>query len=229
MRLSCNGCRVLRKGCSRECPIRPCIQWIRSPQSQANATIFLAKFYGRAGLINLIHAAAPHLRPAAFRSLLHEACGRIVDPILGCTGLLSSGRWHLCEAAVGAVLNGAPIGKMSAWCESASSSMLRACDIRHVANKEAKSGLHKVKGSSSKGFKRNRGGKAGKKGKEIAEVSDEEWASGLSDHRSSLVNNCNGESCSVETETETAVVEAAAEACDDGGLDLSLTLGCFSS
>ncbi|KAL1325816.1 hypothetical protein HN51_035868 [Arachis hypogaea] len=221
MRLSCNGCRVLRKGCSGECPIRPCLQWIKSPQSQANATLFLAKFYGRAGLINLIHAAAPHLRPAAFKSLLHEACGRIVEPILGCTGLLSSGRWDLCEAAVEAVLSGSPIGKVSLWCESAGSSMLKACDIRHVANKGMKSGLHKVK-ESSKGFKRNGGGK-GKRGKEIADVSDDDWASGLSDHRS-LVNG-NGDSCSVETETDT--VEAA-EACD-GGLDLNLTLGCFSS
>ena len=49
MRLSCNGCRVLRKGCSDACTIRPCLQWIKSPDAQANATVFLAKFYGRAG------------------------------------------------------------------------------------------------------------------------------------------------------------------------------------
>ncbi|EMS48698.1 hypothetical protein TRIUR3_33679 [Triticum urartu] len=42
MRLSCNGCRVLRKGCSEDCSIRPCLQWIKSPEAQANATVFLA-------------------------------------------------------------------------------------------------------------------------------------------------------------------------------------------
>lgn len=36
---------------------------LHNPQSQANATIFLAKFYGRAGLLNLIIAGPEHLRP----------------------------------------------------------------------------------------------------------------------------------------------------------------------
>lgn len=64
--MSCNGCRILRKGCSDDCIIRPCLQWIPSSDSQANATIFLAKFYGRAGLFNLITAAAHHLRPGIY-------------------------------------------------------------------------------------------------------------------------------------------------------------------
>lgn len=63
MRMSCNGCRILRKGCGDTCTIRPCLQWIRTSQSQANATVFLAKFYGRAGLVNLINAGPQHLRP----------------------------------------------------------------------------------------------------------------------------------------------------------------------
>ena len=63
MRMSCNGCRVLRKGCTDDCSIRPCLQWIASPESQAHATVFLAKFYGRAGLMNLINAGPDHLRP----------------------------------------------------------------------------------------------------------------------------------------------------------------------
>lgn len=66
MRMSCNGCRVLRKGCSDNCSIKPCLQWIKSPDSQANATVFLAKFYGRAGLLNLINAGPEHLRPGSF-------------------------------------------------------------------------------------------------------------------------------------------------------------------
>lgn len=63
MRMSCNGCRVLRKGCSENCSIRPCLQWIKSAESQANATVFLAKFYGRAGLMNLLSTGPDHLRP----------------------------------------------------------------------------------------------------------------------------------------------------------------------
>ncbi|KAL0430130.1 UNVERIFIED_CONTAM: LOB domain-containing protein 40 [Sesamum radiatum] len=91
--MSCNGCRVLRKGCSQNCTLRPCLQWIKSPESQANATLFLAKFYGRAGLINLINAAPTHLHPEIFRSLLYEACGRIINPVHGSVGLMCSGNW----------------------------------------------------------------------------------------------------------------------------------------
>ncbi|KAJ9677023.1 hypothetical protein PVL29_022157 [Vitis rotundifolia] len=160
MRMSCNGCRVLRKGCNDSCTLRPCLQWIKNPDFQANATVFLAKFYGRAGLINLINAGPEHLRPAIFRSLLYEACGRIVNPIYGSAGLLWSGSWQLCQAAVEAVLSGAPIMQISA--ESAVSSMsppLKAGDIRHVSKDENSAGssheLHKVKSRGR--FKRSSG------------------------------------------------------------------------
>lgn len=135
--MSCNGCRVLRKGCSENCSIRPCLQWIKSPESQANATVFLAKFYGRAGLMNLINAGPEHLRPAIFRSLLYEACGRIVNPIYGSVGLLWSGSWQLCQAAVEAVLKGAPITPIaSEAAESDHGLPLKAYDIRHVSKDE---------------------------------------------------------------------------------------------
>ncbi|CAK9147722.1 unnamed protein product [Ilex paraguariensis] len=150
MRMSCNGCRVLRKGCNQACSIRPCLEWIETPEAQANATVFLAKFYGRAGLLNLLNAGPQHLRPAIFRSLLYEACGRIVNPIYGSAGLLWSGNWQLCHAAVEAVLKGAPIVQVSS--DSAVSSMsppLKACDIRHVSRDENTAGssrdLHVVK------------------------------------------------------------------------------------
>ncbi|CAN6336585.1 unnamed protein product [Urochloa humidicola] len=150
MRLSCNGCRVLRKGCTEACTIRPCLQWIKAPDAQANATVFLAKFYGRAGLLNLIDAApTDELRPAVFRSLLYEACGRIVNPVYGSVGLLWSGNWHLCQAAVEAVLKGAPIVQISAEdaaaaapgpahlhkAASAAAAAAACYDIRHVAAK----------------------------------------------------------------------------------------------
>ncbi|CAD6332590.1 unnamed protein product [Miscanthus lutarioriparius] len=151
MRLSCNGCRVLRKGCSDACTIRPCLQWIKSSDAQANATVFLAKFYGRAGLLNLI-AAAPTdaLRPAVFRSLLYEACGRIVNPVYGAVGLLWSGTWHMCQDAVEAVLKGAPIVQVSADdaaaaagppinAAAAAAAAAAAYDIRHVFPKSSSS------------------------------------------------------------------------------------------
>ncbi|XP_057838473.1 LOB domain-containing protein 41 [Cryptomeria japonica] len=109
MRMSCNGCRVLRKGCNENCSIRPCLEWIKNAESQANATVFLAKFYGRAGLTSLINAGPQHLRPAIFRSLLYEACGRMVNPIYGAVGLLWSGNWQTCQAAVESILKGCPI------------------------------------------------------------------------------------------------------------------------
>ncbi|XP_058773313.1 LOB domain-containing protein 40-like [Vicia villosa] len=131
MRMSCNGCRVLRKGCSEDCSIRPCLEWIKCPKSQANATLFLAKFYGRAGLTNLINSGQENLRPAIFRSLLYEACGRIVNPVYGSVGLLWSGSWQLCQAAVEAVLKGEPITPIAS--EAASGPPLKAYDIRHVS------------------------------------------------------------------------------------------------
>ncbi|XP_057810647.1 LOB domain-containing protein 40-like [Salvia miltiorrhiza] len=118
MGISCNGCRVLRKGCSEDCSLKPCLEWLNSPQSQANATLFLAKFYGRAGLLNLIAAAPSHRRPEIFRSLLYEACGRIINPVHGSVGLMSSGDWPRCHAAVEAVLGGVHL--------------VSPCDIRHA-------------------------------------------------------------------------------------------------
>ncbi|KAL0462044.1 UNVERIFIED_CONTAM: LOB domain-containing protein 41 [Sesamum latifolium] len=146
MRMSCNGCRVLRKGCSENCSIRPCLEWIKSPDSQANATVFLAKFYGRAGLMNLINAGPSHLRPAIFRSLLYEACGRIVNPIYGSVGLMWSGSWQLCQIAVEAVLKGAPITQIATDAAAAKNGPpLKAYDIRHVNKEDNLNDLHRVR------------------------------------------------------------------------------------
>ncbi|KAK9285999.1 hypothetical protein L1049_025202 [Liquidambar formosana] len=104
--MSCNGCRVLRKGCSESCILRPCLQWIESPEAQGHATVFVAKFFGRAGLMSFISAVPENQRPALFQSLLFEACGRTVNPVNGAVGLLWSGNWHVCQAAVETVLRG---------------------------------------------------------------------------------------------------------------------------
>ncbi|KAJ6321003.1 hypothetical protein OIU77_009803 [Salix suchowensis] len=104
--MSCNGCRVLRKGCSETCVLRSCLHWIPTPEAQGNATLFLAKFFGRSDLMSLISAVPESQRPVLFQSLLFEACGRTVNPVNGAVGLLWSGNWNVCQAAVEAVLSG---------------------------------------------------------------------------------------------------------------------------
>ncbi|MBA0860184.1 hypothetical protein Goshw_014893 [Gossypium schwendimanii] len=110
--MSCNGCRVLRKGCSESCILRPCLQWIESPEAQGHATVFVAKFFGRAGLMSFISAVPESQRPALFQSLLFEACGRTVNPVNGAVGLLWTGNWHVCQAAVETVLRGGSLRSM---------------------------------------------------------------------------------------------------------------------
>lgn len=104
--MSCNGCRVLRKGCSDACILRPCLDWIESAEAQAHATVFVAKSFGRAGLMSFLSSVSSSHRPALFRSLLFEACGRAINPVNGAVGLLWAGKWHLCQAAVETVLRG---------------------------------------------------------------------------------------------------------------------------
>uniref|UniRef100_J3LQR9 LOB domain-containing protein n=1 Tax=Oryza brachyantha TaxID=4533 RepID=J3LQR9_ORYBR len=112
--MSCNGCRVLRKGCSDACVLRPSIEWIDGAQPQANATVFVAKFFGRAGLVASLAAVPLHHRPALFQSLLYEACGRTINPVSGAIGLMWTGNWDLCQAAADAVLRGDSLSALSA-------------------------------------------------------------------------------------------------------------------
>lgn len=110
--MSCNGCRVLRKGCSESCVLRPCLQWIETAEAQGHATVFVAKFFGRAGLMSFISNVPQNQRPSLFQSLLFEACGRTVNPINGAVGLLWTGNWHVCQAAVETVLRGGTLRPM---------------------------------------------------------------------------------------------------------------------
>ncbi|KAE8726069.1 LOB domain-containing protein 42 [Hibiscus syriacus] len=106
-------------------------------------------FYGRAGLLNLIEAGPENLRPAIFRSLLYEACGRVVNPVYGSVGMLWSGNWVECQAAVDAVLNGSQITQTSPPPpESVSQqpiSPLKTYDIRHVFKDPNTAEFDKVK------------------------------------------------------------------------------------
>ncbi|MED6204679.1 hypothetical protein PIB30_011094 [Stylosanthes scabra] len=234
MRLSCNGCRVLRKGCNPECPIKPCLHWIKSPESQSNATLFLAKFYGRAGLLNLLTAGDPKLRPAIFKSLLYEACGRIVNPVFGSTGLLSTGSWHLCEAAVEAVLSGAPIQQHAGL--DGAGQQLNPSDIRHVTKRGKSCGSDHVLKPRKSQFKR-RAEKPNPKPEveldngvaelvveacvmnELDESASPDSGSGVSEHVSVVVGGSAAEDDSGSIES---VNPARA---DDGESELELTLG----
>lgn len=64
--MSCNGCRVLRKGCSESCVLRQCLRMIESPEAQGHATLFVAKFFGRAGLMSFVSAVPEPQRPGEF-------------------------------------------------------------------------------------------------------------------------------------------------------------------
>ena len=68
--MSCNGCRVLRKGCSDGCVLRPCLQWIDAADAQGHATVFVAKFFGRAGLLSFITAVSDDQRPGQYTRLM---------------------------------------------------------------------------------------------------------------------------------------------------------------
>ncbi|EPS72354.1 hypothetical protein M569_02405 [Genlisea aurea] len=234
MRVSCNGCRVLRKGCSDDCSIRPCLEWIRTSDAQANATVFLAKFYGRAGLVNLINAGPPHLRPAIFRSLLYEACGRIVNPIYGSVGLLWSGSWNLCQEAVDAVLRGAPITKMACdMAESQNGPPLKAYDIRHVSKEDNLSGsnaLNRVR--FRRRFKRST--KRSRICAAAAEESIREEALRSPSHESSLshqstaelnVERRNRDSGCLSSSLDSSGLEFGQRDSNDGDIELNLTLG----
>eukprot|EP00253_Pinus_taeda_P031958 PITA_31958 len=179
--MSCNGCRVLRKGCSESCILSPCLHWIPTAESQANAIIFLAKFYGRAGLTNLISNGPEHLRPAIFRSLLYEACGRIVNPVYGLLGLVLSGKWAECQAGVDSILRGSfravPQGNfMSPECKS-------MIPVEATAVSELRRSVksrRKLKGLSDARHKRREG--------ERVPLSNHIQFSGIPDDRGDLTN-----------------------------------------
>nr|GMD51968.1 LOB domain-containing protein 41-like [Ipomoea batatas] len=241
MMLSCNGCRVLRKGCGDDCIIRPCLEWIKNPESQANATVFLAKFYGRAGLLNLINAGPQNLRPAIFRSLLYEACGRIVNPIYGSVGLLWSGNWQLCQNAVQAVLKGDPVVPITSEAAAATNNEppLKFCDIRHVNKDEncaVSTDLHRVRTLCR--FKKS--GAKSRSNRVRVGFSEEEGNRSTTSHESALSHQSQGMDMEPNLEEPSREVESSAMAAEssgkegqaeagDGEIELELTLGLAPS
>ncbi|KAF8728338.1 hypothetical protein HU200_018383 [Digitaria exilis] len=103
--MSCNGCRVLRKGCSEACVLRPCLQWIDTADAQGHATVFVAKFFGRAGLLSFISAVPDAQRPAA--CLICKADHVALPSILCVRSVVP-----VAAAAVDTVLRGGAIGPL---------------------------------------------------------------------------------------------------------------------
>ncbi|GLU00141.1 hypothetical protein SLE2022_175330 [Rubroshorea leprosula] len=97
---------VLQKGCNESCILRPYLQWVDSAEAQGQATAFVAKFFGRSGLISFLSVIPESQRPALCQSLLFETCGRTVNQVNGAVGLLWTGNWHVCQVAMETLLLG---------------------------------------------------------------------------------------------------------------------------
>lgn len=157
---------------------------------------------------------------AIFRSLLHESCGRIVNPVYGSAGLVSTESWQLYQAAVEAVLSGSPITQapLESMVEN-SSQLFKACDIHHVSKQKGEPvgpDVHKVMNRTR--FKRSAAKLKSKpkpkdeRGELVCESSD----------RGSVGHE--HDAMSVETVEDTLVKP---NGLDDVGLDLGLGLSLF--
>lgn len=86
-----------------------------------------------------------HKLTAIFRSLLYEACGRIINPVSGSVGLLCSNNWAKCQAAVDSVLSGSTLKQVD---ESPAAQPImpfkgcELCDIRHLT--KGSNEIHRV-------------------------------------------------------------------------------------
>lgn len=88
---------------------------------------------------------------ALFQSLLYEACGRTISPVSGAIGLMWTGQWDLCEAAMDTVLCGGSLRPMDDLCGDA--------DMRNLYGPIVAGRLSSPTSSSSSGrsVKRRRG------------------------------------------------------------------------
>lgn len=168
---------------------------------------------------------------AIFRSLLYEACGRIANPVYGSVGLLWSGNWPICQAAVESVLKGRPITAAPA-AATASVPLLKSCDIRHVVKgHNITAELHRVSDMSRSKFKR-----AGSSGHNRSGLVLPEQVGFLSgelrceaSHESG--NHDSDSHVSVETVVDSHVSQAepSGKNVANGEMGLDLTLGLVSA
>lgn len=102
--------------------------------------------------MSFISAVPETQRPSLFQSLLFEAAGRTVNPVNGAVGLLWTGNWKLCQAAVETVLRGGtlrPIPELltgtaaSPELDSSSEAEVTCTDIFKVQDPNSRSNLQK--------------------------------------------------------------------------------------
>jgi Lateral organ boundaries (LOB) domain len=170
------------------------------------------------------------LLTAIFRSLLYEACGRIVNPVYGSVGLLWSGNWPMCQEAVESVLKGRPITAASATA-LASVPPLKSCDIRHVAKShDITAELHRVSDKSKCKFKR--AGTSGQNRSSLVLPEADGFMPGQlrceASHESA--NRESDSHVSVETVVDSHVSQAepSGKTVKSGEMGLDLTLGLVS-
>lgn len=133
-----------------------------------------------------------------------------MDPVHGSVGLMCSGNWHLCEAAVDAVLNGVPIKQVPFELSASKCPPIKSSfDIRHVSkDKKSDDGLRKVKSRGR--FKRS----ASKPKPKVEEVVFERVSNG----------GDSGEGDCLSVETVEASLAKGDELGDGSDLELELTL-----
>ena len=163
------------------------------------------------------------MRAAIFRSLLYEACGRIVNPIYGSVGLLWSGQWQLCQNAVEAVLKGAPITPIAADA-AAMAPPVKGYDIRHVT-KDENSNCNRVKTTRTR-FKRSGRHSGSEKASPAAMMAavNELTRAGSSTSHDSTVSHPDEAATSVASVSEADLVDRRNDCEGEGELELELTL-----
>lgn len=165
-----------------------------------------------------------------------------MNPIYGSVGLLWSGSWPLVEAAVDAVLKGAPIDSIPSETAAAGPVPHPTYDIRHVskAGSDADAELHKVNKTTRTRFKRT--GKSSKVNdqsppspRQTQTQTQNENEAELS-HDDSCDHPIKPMCCEVQREASIDTVEAASHVsqgepgpvvleCEDMALDLTLGFG----
>jgi hypothetical protein len=63
--------------------------------------------------------------------LLYEAVGRTVNPVNGVVGLLQTGNWHVCQAAVETVLRGGTLRAIPEFVGGEVSNVAETSDVDH--------------------------------------------------------------------------------------------------
>lgn len=81
----CAACKLLRRRCAQECPFAPYFSPLE-PQKFAS----VHKIYGASNVSKMLMEVPENKRADAANSLVYEANARIIDPVYGCMGVIST-------------------------------------------------------------------------------------------------------------------------------------------